>query len=103
MHLVRAADGLGLGFAEAECAHLARLHQFAHGADRVLDRHLGIDAVLVVEVDHVDAQSLQARIARRLHMGGTAIHAVGAARLLRLAEFGGQHDLVATAAGQRLA
>ena len=28
-------------------------HQFAHRADRVLDRHVGVDAVDVIEVDHV--------------------------------------------------
>ena len=39
------------------------LHQLGHRADRVLDRRVGIDAVLVVEVDRLDAEPLQARLA----------------------------------------
>ncbi len=103
MHLVRAADGFRLGFAQAQRPHLARLHQFAHRAHRILDRHRGIDAMLVVEIDHVDAEPLEAGLAGGLHIGRAAVDSVGAARLLRLAELGGEHDLGAPAAGQRLA
>ena len=39
MNLVRSPNHFGLGLAEAKSAHLARLHQFSHSADRVLDRH----------------------------------------------------------------
>src|SRR5215472_18122939 len=42
MSLVRAADGLGLGFAESQGADFALLRQFCHRADRLLDRHLRI-------------------------------------------------------------
>lgn len=98
-----AADGVGRGLAQAQRAHLALLHQLAHGADRILDRHRWIDAVLVVEVDHVDAQPLEARIARRLHVLRRSIDAVGAAGPLDLAELGGEHDAVAARAGKRLA
>ena len=48
---------------QAEVAHLPRLDQLGHRADGVLDRRLRIDAVLVVEVDHVHAESLQAGVA----------------------------------------
>ena len=34
--------------------------QLGHRADGVLDRHLRVDPVLVVEVDHVDPQPAQA-------------------------------------------
>ena len=59
--------------------------------------------MLVIEIDHVDAEPLEARLAGGLHVGRAAVDAVGAARLLRLAELGRQHDLGAPAAGQRLA
>ena len=49
---------------EAEVAHLALAHELGHGADRLLDRHRRVDAVLVVEVDVVDAEPLQRRLAR---------------------------------------
>ena len=41
---------------QAEVAHLARFHQPRHRAHRVLDRHVRVDAVQVVEVDGVDAE-----------------------------------------------
>ena len=68
MHLVRAADGLRIGFRQAERAHLALLDQALHRADRVLDRRVRVDAVLVVEVDDVDAQALEARLAGLHHV-----------------------------------
>ena len=49
---------------QAEVAHLASPHQLRHRADGVLDRRVGIDAVLVVEIDHVDPESPQAVVAR---------------------------------------
>jgi len=63
MDPVRAPDGRGCRLTEAEIADLALLDQAFHGADRVLDRHRRVDAMLVVEVDHVDAEALEARVA----------------------------------------
>jgi hypothetical protein len=54
--------------------------------------------MLVVEVDRLDAEPLEARLAGRLHMLRPAVDTV-----LRLAELGGQDRLGATATGQRLA
>ena len=39
-----------------------------HCTHRDLDRHLLVDAVLVVEVDAVDAEPLEAALARRVHV-----------------------------------
>ncbi len=47
-----------------------------HRADRVLDRHIGVDAVLVIEVDDIDAEPLQAGLAGLLHIFGAAVDAV---------------------------
>jgi hypothetical protein len=74
--LVRAADRLRARFRQAERAHLAGFHQALHRADRILDRHVRIDAVLVIEVDDVDAEALQARIARAQHIVGGAVDAL---------------------------
>src|SRR5438477_282074 len=60
----------------------------------VLDRHARVDAVLVVEVDRVDPQPLQAGFAGLLHIFGAAVDTVGAAGLAGLAEFGGDDDVV---------
>ncbi len=63
MHLVRRLDALGLGLAQPDKAHLALLDEPRHPADRFLDRHRRIDAVLVIEVDMIGIEPLQARFA----------------------------------------
>ena len=57
------ADGPRRRFAKAEEADLPLLLQPRHLADRLLDRHVRVDAVLVVEVDRLDPEPLQARFA----------------------------------------
>jgi hypothetical protein len=53
---VGAADGAGSGFGKAEVAGFPCLDGLFDGAGDVLDGHLGVDAVLVEEVDPVGAQ-----------------------------------------------
>ena len=53
---------------EAERADFPRRDELGHRADRLLDRDVGVDAVLVVEVDRVDAESLERGFARRAHV-----------------------------------
>ena len=89
MHLVRAADGFRARFGQAERAHLALLDEPLHRAHRVLDRRVGVDAVLVVEVDDLDAEALQARLAGLHHVLRPAVDALLAVGELHLAELGG--------------
>src|SRR6185369_13595535 len=102
MHAVRAPHGVGRGLGEAEEADLARLHAALHAAHGLLDRHLGIDAVLVVEVDDVHAEPLEAGVARLHDVLRAAVDHVGAARVLHLAELGDE-DHAVTPALERLA
>ena len=97
MHRVGAAHGGRGGLGEAEVPHLALLDQPGHGADGVLDGHARIHPVLVVEVDAVDAQPLEARLAGLRHVLGPAVDPGGAVRLPQVAELGGQHHPVALA------
>jgi hypothetical protein len=53
-------------------AHLARGHQFGHGADGFLDRHVRVASVHVVEVDDVGLQPLQAFVDAPVDIGGVA-------------------------------
>ena len=53
--------------------------------------------MLVIEIDDIDTEPLQARLAGLRHVSRAAIDAVGAARPPRLAEFGGDDDAVAPA------
>ena len=48
---------------QAEVADLPGRDELGHGADGLLDRDGLVDAVLVVEVDVVDAEPLQAGVA----------------------------------------
>src|SRR5262249_53700177 len=46
---------------------------FGHGADGLLDRHLRIDAVLVIEVDVIRSQSTKRPFDRAAHVTGGAV------------------------------
>src|SRR5208283_1447228 len=56
------ADRRGCSLRQPEVTHLSSLHQVRHHPDRLLDWRVGIDPVLVVKVDHFDAQSLEAGV-----------------------------------------
>jgi hypothetical protein len=56
---VGAADGGSPGFGHAEVLDLACLDELLDRARGLLDRDVGVDAVLVVQVDHVGAESTQ--------------------------------------------
>ncbi len=70
--------------------------QLGHGPHRVLDGHIGIDAVLVVKVDLLDAQPLEGSIAALANVFGPSVDAHKAAvRTPYVAELRGQEDLAA--------
>ena len=96
MNLVSAAHRLRGGFRKAEPSHLARAHQVGHRSHRVLNGRVGIDAMLVVEVDHVHLQALEARLARIAHVLRCAIDAPETAiRAAHVAELGGEDHALA--------
>ena len=92
MHFVSATDGFRGSFGQPEVANFAGAHEFRHGADSFFDGNIGIDAMLVVEVDHIDAEALQAGIASSAYVRGAALYAA------HDAEFCGEEDSVADAA-----
>ena len=78
-------------------AHLARLYEFGHGSDRFFDRNIGIDAMLIVEIDHIDAEPFQAGLARRAHIRSASVDAthVGVGLAAKDAKFRGQKNFIA--------
>ena len=54
-------------------AHLAGLDQLGHRPDRLLDLDVRVDAVLVIEIDLVDAQALERSVDRLSHVLGRAV------------------------------
>ena len=70
-------------------ADLARLDELGHGADGLLDRDILIDAVLVVQIDVVDPEAMEAGVAGLADVLGLAVDAeAGAIRLALVAELG---------------
>ncbi len=95
------ADGLGARLRQSEKTDLALFDEPRHGANRILDRRVGVDAVLIIEVDDIGAETLQAGLAGADHIIRPAVDH-RAFRQAQIAEFRGQGDLVALA-GDRLA
>ena len=97
MHGVGAADGGRRRLGQTEVAHLARRHELGHGPDGLLDRRVGVDPVLVVEIDVVGPQPGQRRIAGLPHVLRPAVDGARG-RILgvaHVAELGGDDRLVA--------
>ena len=84
MDRVGAADGLGADFRQADEAHFAGRNQRRHGADGVLDRHLGVDPVQIEQVDHVGAETLERTLDGTAGIVGAAIKTGEAGRDLEV-------------------
>ena len=74
-------------------------YQPRHGAHGLFDGCVGIYAVLIVEVDGLNAQPPQAAFDRTAHIGRIAVYTAlgGVGRIAHDAELGGQEYLVAPA------
>ena len=56
LHGVGAADGFCSGFRHAEVFHLAGLNEFLHRARDIFDWHIGINAMLIEQVDSLNLE-----------------------------------------------
>ncbi|MBK5115675.1 MAG: hypothetical protein JJE23_02035 [Thermoleophilia bacterium] len=99
---MRLADRLGGGFAEADVSDLAGLDLLGQRPDGLLDRSTRVDAVLVIEIDVVEAEPLQRSVDRAAHILGAAVDRAIPMLVEAHAELGRDHDLVATS-GERFA
>jgi hypothetical protein len=104
MHRVGAADRLRRGLAEADVEDLALLDQLGHRPHGLLDLHLGVDPVLVVQVNVVGPEPLQRSLDRAAHMLGGPVKGSERRQVTRLrrrldpaGELGGDHILVPAA------
>src|SRR4029077_7000395 len=94
LNRVRAADGRGASFAEAEMLNLALCDQILHRAGDVLDRDIGIDPVLVEQVDRLNPQPLQRAFGRLPDAFGATVKPAGSAVTEVVAELGGDDDVL---------
>jgi hypothetical protein len=94
-----AAKSSGGGFGHAEIFYFSGFDQIGHGADGFFDRGFGVDAVLVVEIDYVDAEAFQAGVATFFDVGRVAADAEEfAVWAADVGEFGGKDDFAAAVA-----
>lgn len=94
-------QGRRAGLRQAQVAHLSGPDEFGHGADHVLDGHLGVDPVLVEQVDAVGPQSLQRLLDHRADALGPAVEREAPLGALEIeSELGREYYPVASAAAQ---
>src|SRR5258708_17775446 len=101
MNAVGATNGFRACLAETEKADLAVLHQPGHGAYRLFDRHGWIDAMLIKQIDRLDVEALQTRLAGTDHIRRPPVGNFAAAAA-EIAEFG-RHEYLGTAPRDGLA
>src|SRR6185369_3068096 len=88
------------GFRESDEANLSAFHQFGHCSDGFFYGSFGIDAMLVVEIDVIDAEAFQRGVAGSTNVFPLATYSP-VARVLFLTnvgELGSEEYLVATIA-----
>ena len=103
VHPGRAANGVWPRLGQPQVAHLALLHQPLHSANSVLDRHRRINAVLVIQVDHLHTQPGEAFITCFDHIFRAAVGAGLAIGHVHIAKLAGDDRLFAIAVGERAA
>jgi hypothetical protein len=90
------ADRLNPRFRKAKVPDLAFRNQLLHGTRHVFDRHVGVDAMLIEEVDGVDVEPMEGFLGGLLDVLGPAIQADLLAFGTEFeAEFGCDHHLTA--------
>ena len=99
---VGAAENLDTGFGQAEVGDLAGVDEFLDGSGDILDRHVGIDPMLVEQVDTVGVEPTQGVLDGGADVVGPAVQAGGAVAVEGESELGGDHHVVADV-GQSLA
>src|SRR5688572_1986187 len=102
---MRAPNGLDAGFRQTKVQYLALLDQILDRASHILDGHVGVDPVLVEQIDSVSAQAPQHAVHHPPDVIWLAVETFESlARFLIYvpAELGGDHHLIANAL-QRLA
>src|SRR5882672_10302097 len=102
MHFACAANRLGSCLGETEVTDLPRFHQLSHRADGIFDRGIGIDAMLIIEIDNVGSEALQTGFASGTDVFGRSGYFAPGRIVGRShdSELGGDGDFVAPSANR---
>ena len=94
MNCVCATNGLHPCFRKSEVLHLALLNQLFHRSRNVFDRHVGVNAVLIEQIDDIGLEALQRGLSDFLDMLWPTIQAglFAGVRIKFEPELGGNHD-----------
>jgi len=97
MDAVGTLDGTGRSFRQSDIADLAVADQVCKGTYRLLNRCLGIDSVLVIEVNMLHTQSLQAALDCLPNVPRAAVDSsdVWIGRIAHYTKLGGEEHLIA--------
>jgi len=93
VHGVRLAQGRRGDFRKADCPDLPLLHQIRQRPDAVLDGHVPVLPMEVIEIDHVGLQALQAVAARAPQRLGTTVDHPRARLVPEDPALAGEHDV----------
>src|SRR5208283_2019186 len=74
---VCSSDCLRASLRQAEVLHLSYLNQVLHCSCYIFDRHLGIDSVLIEQVDRIDPKPLHRALHALLDVVGTTVETGG--------------------------
>ena len=91
------ADRIGARLGQAEMAHFAFFNEARHRTDRFFDRYIGVDPMLVVEIDCIDPEPFQRTFTGPADIFRRAVDAAKAVLVKGKAEFGRNHEAVAFA------
>ena len=92
---MRTTDGVQPRFGQPEVPDLAFANQVFDRTGDVFDRHVGVDAVLVEEVDPIGLEPLQRRLRHLANVRRPAVQSSRLAVVELEAELGGDHNLIA--------
>src|SRR5208283_2096951 len=97
LDFVCATNRLDPCFRKSEVLHLSLLNQLLHGSGDFFDRHVGVNAVLIVQIDDISLQALQRALGGFLDVFWPTVQPglFSGTRINLEPELGGDHHLVA--------
>ena len=97
MFRIRAAQRFRRRLANTDEAHLAARNQFAHRAHGFFNRHMRINTMQKVDVDHIEPHALQTLVTALMHILWPAVGGFFAVGQIDVAKLGGDHHVIAAA------
>src|SRR5215467_5730027 len=95
MDLIGPAQDFRTRFAQADVPDFAFFYEFGHRAHSIFNRDIGVDSMLVIEIDGLDAKALQTSFAGPAHIRRRAVHSCNSIRTEPETEFCSHYNFAA--------